>query len=261
MKNKSIVKFAKELSLDYDTRMFPYYWLDVDINTMHKDWLSFEILVAHKLQEEASKDKKLKETIYSKKIVINGCPIHTLGCLNISLLFKLQLSFLSFAANYPFGVSTNLGRRQFVDWSFKPLFHVEAGDVWINQGSDKWLLYEERYYKDEKNNKEDGKPIRLLKKDRWKIDEEFIKLLAEDKKNKNIKPRSLLINLDDNPIKSIKGQVKMYSPASSDESVKNVREAIENNFDLPKGSVSLCGPDKKPLRAGTSIETLRKKWS
>lgn len=51
-----------------------------------------------------------------------------------------------------------------------------------------------------------------------------------------------------------------YKAARSDASVKAIRRAIEKIFGLPEGSVALCGPDGKPLRANARIATLRKRW-
>ncbi len=48
--------------------------------------------------------------------------------------------------------------------------------------------------------------------------------------------------------------------ARSDASVGTIRETIEQLFGLPPGSVALCGPDKRPLRADATIATLRRRW-
>lgn len=48
--------------------------------------------------------------------------------------------------------------------------------------------------------------------------------------------------------------------ARSDASVGTIRQTIEQLFGLPAGSVALCGPDRRPLRADASIATLRRRW-
>ena len=48
--------------------------------------------------------------------------------------------------------------------------------------------------------------------------------------------------------------------ARADAKVGRVRSTIEDLFGLPEGSVILCGPDRKPLRADASIATLRRRW-
>ena len=48
--------------------------------------------------------------------------------------------------------------------------------------------------------------------------------------------------------------------ARSDASVGTIRQTIEEVFGLPAGSVALCGPDRRPLRADATIATLRRRW-
>lgn len=48
--------------------------------------------------------------------------------------------------------------------------------------------------------------------------------------------------------------------ARSDASVGTIRRTIEKMMGLPEGSVALCGPDKRPLRANATIRTLRNRW-
>jgi len=51
-----------------------------------------------------------------------------------------------------------------------------------------------------------------------------------------------------------------YRSARADASVGSIRKTMEEIFGLPDGSVALCGPDGKPLRATAKIATLRKRW-
>lgn len=51
-----------------------------------------------------------------------------------------------------------------------------------------------------------------------------------------------------------------YRAARSDASVGSIRATIEEIFGLPEGSVALCGPDGRPLRADAKIGTLRRRW-
>lgn len=51
-----------------------------------------------------------------------------------------------------------------------------------------------------------------------------------------------------------------FRAARADASVSSIRAQIEKVFGLPEGAVSLCGPDKKPLRGNATIGTLRKRW-
>ena len=51
-----------------------------------------------------------------------------------------------------------------------------------------------------------------------------------------------------------------YRIARADASVAGIKANIEKVFGLPAGSVSLCGPNNKPLRADAKIATLRKRW-
>lgn len=46
----------------------------------------------------------------------------------------------------------------------------------------------------------------------------------------------------------------------SDASIGTVRTRIERTLGLPAGSVHLCGPDGRPLRADALIRTLRARW-
>jgi hypothetical protein len=48
--------------------------------------------------------------------------------------------------------------------------------------------------------------------------------------------------------------------ARSDASVGSIKGAIEQAFGLPEGSVALCAPDGKHIRADAKIKTLRGRW-
>jgi hypothetical protein len=48
--------------------------------------------------------------------------------------------------------------------------------------------------------------------------------------------------------------------ARADAHVGSIRRRIERVFGLPEGSVALCGPDGKVLRADAKIATLRRRW-
>jgi hypothetical protein len=52
-----------------------------------------------------------------------------------------------------------------------------------------------------------------------------------------------------------------YRAARADASVGSIRRRIEAVFGLPEGSVDLCGPDGRALRADARIATLRRRWS
>lgn len=51
-----------------------------------------------------------------------------------------------------------------------------------------------------------------------------------------------------------------FRAARSDASIESIRQAIEETFGLPEGSVALCGPDGRPLRKDALIRTLRRRW-
>jgi hypothetical protein len=51
-----------------------------------------------------------------------------------------------------------------------------------------------------------------------------------------------------------------FRAARSDATIGTIKQKIEEVFGLPEGSVTLCGPDGKSLRADTLISTLRKRW-
>lgn len=48
--------------------------------------------------------------------------------------------------------------------------------------------------------------------------------------------------------------------ARADASVGSIARTIERMLSLPKGSVLLCGPDRRALRRDASIATLRRRW-
>lgn len=56
------------------------------------------------------------------------------------------------------------------------------------------------------------------------------------------------------------GAPARYRAARSDASVGSIRRRIEAVFGLPEGSVNLCGPDGRALRADARIATLRRRW-
>lgn len=64
----------------------------------------------------------------------------------------------------------------------------------------------------------------------------------------------------DTSTQSNKRQAARTYRARSDASVGSIKSAIETAFGLPEGSVALCGPDGKNLRADAKIRTLRNRW-
>lgn len=53
---------------------------------------------------------------------------------------------------------------------------------------------------------------------------------------------------------------RRYRAARRNAKIGSIKKVIEEVFGLPSGSVSLCGPDGKKIRADATIGTLRKRW-
>lgn len=51
-----------------------------------------------------------------------------------------------------------------------------------------------------------------------------------------------------------------HRAARADASVGTIKRKIEKTFGLPRGSISLLGPDGRSLRANALISTLRRRW-
>ena len=79
-------------------------------------------------------------------------------------------------------------------------------------------------------------------------DEEWMEEIFEDERP------------SDMPEQSNKRPAARTYKARSDASVGSIKNAIETVFGLPEGSVALCAPDGKHLRADAKIRTLRNRW-
>ena len=112
----------------------------------------------------------------------------------------------------------------------KVLFHLENGQLWQVLDADNCALIEP-------GSEEEDKPALPDELDDWEEG------LADTPAANAASPR--------------RGRVRV---ARADASVGAIRKTIEDVFGLPAGSVALCGPDGRSLRADASIDTLRRRW-
>jgi len=95
----------------------------------------------------------------------------------------------------------------------------------------------------------------------WRRDDEVTLTLLEDLKAEEWTDEIFEDERpSDMPEQSNKRPAVRTYRARSDASVGSIKSAIETVFGLPEGSVALCGPDGKHLRADAKIRTLRNRW-
>lgn len=120
-------------------------------------------------------------------------------------------------------------------------FHIEDGQLWQILDAASWEKIEQE---------SDGSEALLP------LESPIVDDLEDD----------LLVNSDDKQGEKFVESTVMVRQgrlraARSDASVGTIRQTIEDVFGLPAGSVVLCGPDRRPLRADATIATLRRRWS
>jgi hypothetical protein len=114
-----------------------------------------------------------------------------------------------------------------------PQFHIQNGELWLPEDARTWVSVGEVA----------GETLQIA--DCIESDDEPEMDECED---------------EDEVIAVRQAAPTRYRAARSDAKVGSIRATIEQIFGLPEGSVALCGPDGRGLRADARIRTLRRRW-
>ncbi len=232
-----MIKEASELSL-CDSKS-PVPTVELDLDSLPENIYGYDDLVFTTLSRLAKNKDSLKATVY----VYQGPSVN----------FHEQ-SFSAF-----FGVAGNQTKRvlESIYSAFKPLagvkcrysdyiktsdgiceFHVENGIAWRPSDATTWHTNDGQQTEGEES--AEGLDALSIRSDEQLMDE-------PGQKGDLDLPKQV-----EDPLR--------YRAARADAKVGSIKRKIEKLFDLPEGSVALCGPDGNPLRSDAKVSTLRQRW-
>lgn len=226
----------------------PLPTVEVQVESLEALGLSFPNIVCEALAKFAKKNPKVLSTIrlygsvsknfhkygWSEFLAVAG-PIKVLQA-----LYDAFSSLPGVECRYSDYLDPKQGRR---------VFHVEEGRLWEIEDAMTWFSSEPAANSD----------ASLVEQSQGALEE------PEDEDEPLVATAS---DLDEDELDSTDGvevarrhsQGVRFRAARSDASIESIRQAIEETFGLPEGSVALCGPDGRPLRKDALIRTLRRRW-
>ena len=209
--------------------------VEVDMDSIPEKFYGYDRVVISAIEQHAKKNKSIRATIY----VYQG-PSVTFHEQTFSAFFGvagsskfLKLIYDGFdkvpgvRVRYSDDIDASTATRE---------FHIQDGIVWQPSDYEKWFTH-------------DGTD--KAETDDWEVDdsEEQVKLVPVSVSEQQAEVA------DTNPTQGVR-----FRRARADASVGSIKRAIEKVFGLPDGSISICGPEGKPIRADAKILTLRKRW-
>ncbi|MFZ5449636.1 MAG: hypothetical protein ACOZFS_13470 [Thermodesulfobacteriota bacterium] len=225
-----IEKPASDLSFVYSKEPLPT--LEVDVDSIPKSYSGYSEIIENTLRPFVLSNPSVRATIY----VYQGTSINfqnrpTQSAFLAVARSKVILNELFNGFNRIRGI-----KARFSDYirlsEAIPEFHVQDGFIWCPLDAVTWYTSGE------------GDKDLAVDKSRHSLEDSIKRSISEEENTE----------LARTPISS------RFRSARSDASIGSIRKAIEKHFGLPEGSVALCGPDGKPLRADAKIGTLRKRW-
>jgi hypothetical protein len=130
-------------------------------------------------------------------------------------------------------------------------YHVEDGQLWQVEDAATW-------YSISLDDAEDKQELIVTSLEADEVSED------DDNSLEEVSEGGEFESDEENSAVSVVGRVPekpgRYRVARSDATVAIIRQKIEELFGLPEGSVALCGPDGRALKANALIKTLRRRW-
>jgi hypothetical protein len=183
-------------------------------------------LIQSTLAQCAAKDESAIATIYALRVPRRGPNGMTHADLFCVMGYDDALAQLTAAFAHACGDRVRIRSEAFMH-NAAAGWHIESGSLWMPDDPDNWYAYGSTWM--------DKEPPDV----------------CGDIENPALTPEVLA------PPAKAMGR---FRAARSDAKVGRIRERIESIFGLPEGSVLLCGPDGRPLRADARIRTLRVRW-
>lgn len=232
---KDFMQKRSESELKFVKSRNPLPTVEVDVNDIPDKLHGYTDLVANSIKIFAAENPDKRATFY----VYQGNSVnfhqHTwsafIGVAGDEDLLDLMLDDFKAA-----GI-TNARFSDYIDLSTASReFHIQDGNVWRPLENGIW-------YSD------DQEEENLIEEEEYLLDE-------QEDDDGVLAPES---NETDGKNSRISTPIR-YRAARADAKIGSIRRTIEKKFGLPEGSVALCGPNKKALRADATIATLRKRW-
>ena len=216
----------------------PLPTVEVDIDSIPGSYYGYDDIVAEALGPFATSNPTVRATIYTYQGPSTSFREQTFSAFFGVAGSKTILPVLLAAFRNVTGVRARNSDYIAASSGIQE-FHIEDGIVWRPSDALSWYT------------KEPGQAAPESENSDWEDAPLTDELNAGE-------PEA--ISSETEPTSSKAAMGSRYRQARSDASVASIKRTIEKVFGLPEGSVALCGPDYKPLRANAKISTLRKRW-
>jgi hypothetical protein len=239
-------KLVSDLHFKKSSEPIPTVEIDVDSIS------GIEIIraVRRTLATIASKNQKMRATLYTYATLssnfhemTNSDFVGVVG--SVSILDKLHSELARLGARVR--MSDYILTRE-----SRMAYHIEDGALWVPEDWNTWIVIgiqaEESKDWEELSSKDDTVPD-------IRSDEEILCESSEDEDA--LAPVSAL-SISVSTSNTVPAR---HGAARSDASIGSIKKEIEAVFGLPEGSVSLCEPNGKALRANALIATLQRRWN
>lgn len=229
----------KTHEIDFLRKPDPAPSVEVDVDSLEAAGLDIDDVIRPALRRFAEKHPQLRATIY-----LYTSPSVNFGDDTWSAFLGVSGDEkVLHAVRDAFSACSGV-RSRFSDYiplrSAYARFHIENGGLWQMIDDANWGLVTDKAHRYSGTLEQDDSEA-LLEEEEL-LDEDCDSEVSESSGDTALPRRGRL------------------RAARSDASVGTIRETIEQIFGLPPGSVALCGPDKRPLRADATIATLRRRW-
>ncbi len=226
----------------------PLPTVEVQIESLEALGLSFPTIVCEALAKFAKKNPKVRSTIrligrvstnfhkygWSEFLAVAG-PVKVLQA-----LYDVFSRIPSVECRYSDYIDPKQGRR---------VFHLEEGKLWEIEDAMTWFSSEPAADSDASSVEQPQAAVEEPEDEDEPLAAEAPDLDEDE-----------LDGTDGVEVARRQSQGVRFRAARSDASIESIRQAIEDTFGLPEGSVALCGPDGRPLRKDALIRTLRRRW-
>lgn len=218
--------------------------IEIDIDSIPQELFGYTKLFEKFLSKYAAEHTDIIATIY-----VYHTPSINFGRHSQSVFFgiagdKKLLSVIENVFSSIAGLSVRLS--DYIDPSKATKdFHIQDGYLWQPYETGSWIASEPEFSRED---------MQLLEENE-NAEEDLDELLEFDESED--------FDETDAEISESQGRISQpvrFRAARKDAKIGTIKKKIEEVFNLPEGSVSLCGPDKRSLRSDATIATLKRRW-
>ncbi|GAC1607838.1 MAG: hypothetical protein NVS3B3_11400 [Aquirhabdus sp.] len=230
----------------------PLPTVEIQMESLEKQGLQFDQIIASTLTRFAAENITSKATVYLYGTYSVNFHEQSWSEFLIVAGDKKVLPVLEYAFSVIPGVKSK-SSESIVPSTGVKFFHIEGGLLWEPEDASTWYATsQEETEKDQDSVNKVATTAGIVERhnEDYNLDDVII-------------GRSQRLEQNSSDIPAVGRQPEQparYRAARSTASIASIRLTIEQLFDLPEGSVALCGPDGRPLRSDAFIKTLRRRW-